>query len=596
MCLLKAIENDEPCAHEECKTISMLNRSNCIYNSGMHLAGMQAQSAPIQLQSFKRTRNNHLSDQLTTDLLDIISKKKKTDFQDVNDKSYELSMAAKTLQSHEKDSPDSNNAMNIANSSVFNSLNGMSSTNQMDMITSLLNKKNSQNQAHATAGASQRKVETPIVLNYPQSLASAQASNSLNSLFHPQLNAQNLKTQQQFLQNQMNIAAAAQILSGQNHQAQTLNKNRNSLNHLPPNFKILGNEQTTQAHDQSDSGSSSNGNNKDIQSKLVNLLLSQNKLLLDIKDKNDYLQDTVNCLLGEVNNFKMMLGSFAMVDKPAPIMPTNPLLNPLYGQILSTSTESATSESLLDFLYGSNCDFRYRLKLSSEFPLPLYRERNFKFTVQLEDLKGNKIENSNRIPLNIAIYSTENPPKYIDSNTSGNKILKGFVEKDLVHGSASFEKIQIKEVTSHFRNGWVFFVIFPKVSAFGNLVTSSTNSNVVDYTKIKPLIIDKVIVKAKKSKDSKDCFGCPQKDLDGKKESDSDQEVYLQDEMDDEEDSFGSDNRKSVDKVKAQVVVSRQLLREVIVLFNVFLTTLLAMTINSLSFSHIVIHLSLIHI
>lgn len=39
----------------------------------------------------------------------------------------------------------------------------------------------------------------------------------------------------------------------------------------------------------------------------------------------------------------------------------------------------------------------------------------------LVDQNGNTIENSNRIPLSINIYSSENPPKYIDVNTAGNK-------------------------------------------------------------------------------------------------------------------------------------------------------------------------------
>jgi hypothetical protein len=81
----------------------------------------------------------------------------------------------------------------------------------------------------------------------------------------------------------------------------------------------------------------------------------------------------------------------------------------------------------------------------------------------------------------------------------GNKILKGFIEKDLVNGSATFEKIQIKEVTSHFRNGWVFFVVYPKL----NSTTSSASGNGpnVSGQKIKPLILEKVVVKAKKAKE-----------------------------------------------------------------------------------------------
>jgi len=78
--------------------------------------------------------------------------------------------------------------------------------------------------------------------------------------------------------------------------------------------------------------------------------------------------------------------------------------------------------------------------------------------------------------------------------------LKGFIEKDLVNGSATFDKIQIKEVTSHFRNGWIFFVVYPKVNKNSNVLLSGNNV-VVNSQQIKPLIIEKVIVKAKKTKE-----------------------------------------------------------------------------------------------
>ena len=83
----------------------------------------------------------------------------------------------------------------------------------------------------------------------------------------------------------------------------------------------------------------------------------------------------------------------------------------------------------------------------------------------------------------------------------GNKILKGFTEKDLVYGSASFEKIQIREVTSHFRNGWIFFVVYPKINSGGNMITMNGNANFISCQKIRPLILEKVIVKAKKTKE-----------------------------------------------------------------------------------------------
>lgn len=86
--------------------------------------------------------------------------------------------------------------------------------------------------------------------------------------------------------------------------------------------------------------------------------------------------------------------------------------------------------------------------------------------------------------------------------------MKGFTEKDLVNGCATFEKIQIKEVTSHFRNGWVFLAVYPCTTSRGTCLIS--NAKVVPINKIKPLIIEKVVVKAKKTKGLKDILDDPE--------------------------------------------------------------------------------------
>jgi len=221
-------------------------------------------------------------------------------------------------------------------------------------------------------------------------------------------------------------------------------------------------------------------------------------MMLELKEKNDVLQDTLSCLVNEVTNLKAIIKQNS-IEKT--FVPSNPLV---MHQIIGNSTESITVDNLLSYLYGPAPEFHYNLVLKSEMELPLYRERNFKFTVLLTDTKGNIIENANRIPLTIGIYSSENPPKFIDTNTAGNKILKGFIDKDLINGQASFEKIQIKEVTSHFRNGWVFFVVHPKVPNGPTNILLSGNENLINHQKIKPLILEKIIVKAKKSKEKDD--------------------------------------------------------------------------------------------
>ncbi len=54
-------------------------------------------------------------------------------------------------------------------------------------------------------------------------------------------------------------------------------------------------------------------------------------------------------------------------------------------------------------------------------------------------------------------------------------------------------------MTSHFRNGWVFLVIIPSMTPFG--CTGGASDTFVDYTKIEPLVLDRIVVKAKKLKE-----------------------------------------------------------------------------------------------
>jgi len=171
-------------------------------------------------------------------------------------------------------------------------------------------------------------------------------------------------------------------------------------------------------------------------------------------------------------------------------------------QPINTANETINSEELVSFLYDGKSSFEYEFVLTWDLELPIYRERNFGFSVQVVDKYGNPVENSNKIPIAISLYTCENPPKYIDCNNAGNKILKGFAEKDLNKGVATFDKIQIKEVSSHFRNGWIFLVVHPKVNNKRNSTTFLEKDGVViDPREIKPLVIEKVVVKAKKIKE-----------------------------------------------------------------------------------------------
>lgn len=75
-------------------------------------------------------------------------------------------------------------------------------------------------------------------------------------------------------------------------------------------------------------------------------------------------------------------------------------------------------------------------------------------------------------------------------------MLKGYIDQSLLNGECMFEKIQIREVTSHYRNSWLYLVVIPCMTPLG--ATKTKNS--IDFTKIKPLVLAEVVVKAKKPK------------------------------------------------------------------------------------------------
>lgn len=61
---------------------------------------------------------------------------------------------------------------------------------------------------------------------------------------------------------------------------------------------------------------------------------------------------------------------------------------------------------------------------------------------------------------------------------AGQKMLSVFVEQCLLHGECNFEKVKIREVTSHFRNNWLYLVVIPCMTPLGAKKTVDS----IEYT------------------------------------------------------------------------------------------------------------------
>lgn len=127
----------------------------------------------------------------------------------------------------------------------------------------------------------------------------------------------------------------------------------------------------------------------------------------------------------------------------------------------------------------------------------------------VSSITGEKVKRLGQSPifLRISLYTSENPPAEILLNKSGNKIFKGQTVREIENGVCNFRKLQIKEVSSHFRNGWIFLVVSPVDQydlGMTNIETESLMSKKSDICRsIRPFVLDNLIIKAKLGKKKK---------------------------------------------------------------------------------------------
>jgi len=147
--------------------------------------------------------------------------------------------------------------------------------------------------------------------------------------------------------------------------------------------------------------------------------------------------------------------------------------------------------------------YKYELVLDCELPTPIFRERNIIIKAKLVDIMTKQpIINQNKVLVQVSMQTWEIPSNTILRNKTGNKAIMGETEVELKNGELMFDRIQINEVTSKFIHGHVAILITPTkpVNHGTSLTDHEQRDGYINYEHIKPLMLEKIVVKSKKKK------------------------------------------------------------------------------------------------
>lgn len=134
-------------------------------------------------------------------------------------------------------------------------------------------------------------------------------------------------------------------------------------------------------------------------------------------------------------------------------------------------------------------DYDYKLSLIDPLPVPICKGKYISLAAEVTPII---LESAltGTLSVSISLYTSDCPPVQISHTASGRSILKGNSSTMVVYDSklrkyiARF-RIQIREVSSRFKNGWVFMVLAG--------TKDETHSNYV----IRPMVLKRIIIKAK---------------------------------------------------------------------------------------------------
>lgn len=117
-------------------------------------------------------------------------------------------------------------------------------------------------------------------------------------------------------------------------------------------------------------------------------------------------------------------------------------------------------------------------------------------SVRLVDIADGK-EKLNGNIISICLGLCDDNGEWISESKDGVTFLKGKMEADLYHGSASFVKMAARDVSRNFVNKTVNLVVYPKPTVLKYSGESSIEEH-IDYSLIEPLTIHNICIKAKK--------------------------------------------------------------------------------------------------
>jgi hypothetical protein len=239
---------------------------------------------------------------------------------------------------------------------------------------------------------------------------------------------------------------------------------------------------------------------EDTQRQRILGLMNQSTLLLNsIIASQDNTTSKLQKCIEELRDFKKELSfeNKSQIEK----------IEQLKEQKKSGNFDSnPTGTALFNHIFSPGHIYTHELVLDGELPNPIFRERNLIIKLKTVDILSKEpVKTHGKVVLHLSMHTWEIPSSPILRNKSGNKAIMGDTEIELKSGEAVFDRIQINEVTSKFIHGHVALVIVPaKPCNLGtSLIDPSSDDGIIGFERIKPLILEKVVVKSKKKNQKK---------------------------------------------------------------------------------------------